>query len=261
MNPIFRRELLDFLRSRKAVAAQIALALICSLLVLIRWPTTGVSDLSGARAQQVLQVFGYGLLVGVLFLLPAFPATSVVKERVNGTLALLLNSPMSPWSIYLGKLGGVLGFTAILLAATLPAAAACYALGGLSAQGGVGLLYIVLAACALQLSALGLLVSSRTQSSNAALRITYGLVLAVVILPLAPHWLLQGAAGPAASIAEWVRTLSPVPAVVEVLGHGGIGSRGMETGATRGSSIFRPGFGLKFHACRSHRCRAAADAA
>ncbi len=231
MNPIFRRELLDVIRTRKAVAAQIALALICSLLVLIRWPTTGVSDLSGARSQQVLQVFGYGLLVGVLFLLPAFPATSVVKERVNGTLALLLNSPMSPWSIYLGKLGGVLGFTAILLAATLPAAAACYALGGMSAHGGVGLLYVVLAVCALQLSTLGLLVSSRTQSSNAALRITYALVLAIVVLPLAPHWLLQGVGGPATSITEWVRALSPVPAVMEVLGHGGIGSRGMETGA------------------------------
>ncbi len=176
-------------------------------------------------------MFGYGLLVGVLFLVPAFPATSVVKERINGTLALLLNSPLSLWSIYLGKLGGVLGFTAILLAATFPAAAACYALGGASSRGGVGLLYLVLAICALQLSTIGLLVSSRTQSMDAALRITYALVLAVVVLPLAPHWLLQSQGGPAAWIAEWIRQISPVPAMSEILGHGGIGLRGMETGA------------------------------
>lgn len=231
MNPIIRRELLDLLRTRKAVAVQVALALGCALLVLVRWPTGGVSDLNGARAQQVLQVFGYGLLVGVLFLVPAFPATSLVREKVSGTLALLLNSPMSPWSIYLGKLGGVMGFTAVLLLVTAPAAAACYALGGVSARGGVGLLYIVLAVAALQVSALGLFVSSRAQSIDSALRSTYALVLAVVMLPLVPYWLMEGASGDLADVVGWVRCISPVPAVVDVLGQSGAGSRGMATSA------------------------------
>ena len=155
MNPIVRRELFDLLRTRTTAAVLIALAAVCALLVLVRWPTGGVSDLSGARSLQVLRVFGYGLLAGVLFLVPAFPATSIVREKVNGTLALLLNSPMSALSIYAGKLGGVLGFAAILLAVTTPAAAACYALGGVSASGGVGLLYAVLAAATVQLTTVG----------------------------------------------------------------------------------------------------------
>ena len=145
MNPIVRRELLALLRTREATAVQVALAVICGALVLLRWPGSGVSDLSGARSAQVLRVFGYGLFAGVLFLVPAFPATSLVRERIHGTLALLLNSPMSPLRIYLGKLFGVLGFAAVLLIATVPAAAACYALGGSSTRGGVGWLYIVLA--------------------------------------------------------------------------------------------------------------------
>ena len=99
-------------------------------------------DLSGARSQQVLRVFGYGLLAAILLLVPAFPATSLVREKMKGTLALLLNSPMTPWSIYIGKLGGVLGFTLILLVMTAPAAAACHALGGgTTAQGGIAALY------------------------------------------------------------------------------------------------------------------------
>ena len=106
------------------------------------WAANGSNEI----IQQVLQVFGYGLLAGVLFLVPAFPATSIVRERVNGTLALLLNTPIPPRSIYLGKLLGVLGFAAVLLLATAPAAAACYALGGVSARGGVVLLYAVIAA-------------------------------------------------------------------------------------------------------------------
>src|SRR6266851_5195847 len=157
MNPIIRRELLEVLRTRKALALQLGLALACILLVLVRWPTGDLVDLSGARSLQVLRVFGYGLLAGILLLVPAYPATAIVREKIKGTLALLLNSPMPPWSIYLGKLGGVLGFTTILLIVTLPAAAACHALGGTVVRGGIGALYLVLAGAALQLATLGLL--------------------------------------------------------------------------------------------------------
>src|SRR5437667_6080655 len=159
MEPIIRRELLEVLRTRKALAVQVGLALACALLVLVRWPTGEMADLSGARSLQVLRVFGYGLLAGILLLVPAFPATSLVREKIKGTLALLLNSPMPPWSIYLGKLGGVLGFTAILLVVTLPAAAACHALGGTVVRDGIGALYLVLGVTTIQLATLGLLVS------------------------------------------------------------------------------------------------------
>lgn len=229
MNPIVRRELLELLRTRKAVAAQAGLALACGLLVLVRWPSDAVGDLTGTRAEQVLRVFGYGLLAGVLFLVPAFPATAVVREKVRGTLALLLVSPMSAPAIYVGKLGGVLGFAGLLLLATLPAAAACHALGGTSTRGGVVLLYLVLAAVTLQVATLGLLVSARAQSIDGALRATYALVLAVCALPLGPYLLLQGDSGPLADAADWLRCLSPVPAVMEVLGHTGVATHGMGT--------------------------------
>jgi ABC-type transport system involved in multi-copper enzyme maturation permease subunit len=229
VNPIVRRELVDLLRSRTAVAAQVGLAVAGAVLVLVRWPSDAVGDLTGTRSLQVLRVFGYGLLAGVLFLVPAFPATSLVRERVRGTLALLLNSPMSATAIYLGKLGGVLGFTALLLLVTVPAAAACYALGGTSTRGGVGLLYLVLAVAATQLATLGLWVSVRAQSIDSALRATYGLVLLVCALPLVPHWMLQGDSTGLADAAEWLRCLSPIPAVMEVLGHSGVGTHGIST--------------------------------
>jgi ABC-type transport system involved in multi-copper enzyme maturation permease subunit len=230
MNPIIRRELLEVLRTRKAVALQAGLAVGCALLVLVRWPSGETADLSGARALQVLRVFGYGLLAGVLLLVPAFPATCLVREKVQGTLALLLNSPLRPWSIYLGKLGGVLGFTAVLLVMTLPAAAACYALGGSGARGGIVGLYAVLGVAAVQLATLGLLVSSRAQSLDGALRGTYALVLAVCVLSLGPHVLLRGGSDAPAQLAAWLRCLSPVPAVMEILGQGDVGAHGMASG-------------------------------
>ena len=178
----------------------------------------------------MLRIFGYGLLAGVLLLVPAFPATSLVREKIKGTLALLLNSPLRPWSIYLGKLGGVLGFTAVLLAMTLPAAAACYALGGTGTRGGVTMLYAVLGVAAVQTATLGLLVSSRAQSTDGALRVTYALVLVVGVLPLAPYALVRGGSGLATLAAGWLRCLSPIPAVMEVLGQGDVGSHGMSAG-------------------------------
>lgn len=232
MNPIVRRELLELLRTRRATALQLGLALLCALLVLLRWPTAATADLSGARSVEVLRVFGYGLLAGVLLLVPAFPATSLVREKIKGTLALLLNSPMRPWSIYLGKLGGVLGFTAILLVMTMPAAAACYALGGMGSSGGILTLYAVLALAAVQLTTLGLLVSCISRTSDGALRGTYALVLVVCVLSLGPYELLRGQAGIEAELASWLRCLSPIPALMEALGQGDVGSHGIVSGSS-----------------------------
>jgi ABC-type transport system involved in multi-copper enzyme maturation permease subunit len=231
MVPIIRRELLEVLRTRWAVALQLGLALACGLLLLVRWPTGDLADLSGARSLQVLRMFGYGLLASVLLLVPAFPATSLVREKVKGTLALLLDTPLRPWSIYAGKLGGVLGFSALLLVMTLPAAAACYALGGTVAQGGITALYAVLGLAAIQLSTLGMLVSSRAQSTDGALRATYALTLALCVLTLVPYPLLAAMAGPLPTAAAWLRSLSPIPAVMAVLGQGDAAANGISSSA------------------------------
>jgi ABC-type transport system involved in multi-copper enzyme maturation permease subunit len=230
MHAILRRELITLLRTKRAAAAQLGLALAFALLVWLRWPTEAQVGLSGAEARQVLDVFGYAMLASIVLLVPAFPATSIVREKVRGTLVLLLNTPLTAGSIYFGKLLGVLGLVAILLSMTVPAAAACYALGGTSLTGEIGPLYLVLFLAAVQLSALGLLVSSFANSSDAALRITYALVLLFTVAVLGPHALLQGTEGGVGLAASWLRSLSPIPAVMEVLGHGDLGSHGLGAG-------------------------------
>jgi ABC-type transport system involved in multi-copper enzyme maturation permease subunit len=230
MNAILRRELITLLRTRRAVAVQLGLALAFALLIGLRWPTEARVGLSGAEARRVLDVFGYGLLAAIVLLVPAFPATSVVREKVQGTLALLLNTPLKPWSIYFGKLLGVLGLVAVLLPMTAPAAAACSALGGTSLAREIGPLYLVLYLAAVQLTALALLVSSYANSSDAALRITYGLVVVLTVVVLGPYAVLQGREGLLTGLASWVRCLSPVPAVMDVLGHGDVGLHGFTTG-------------------------------
>jgi ABC-type transport system involved in multi-copper enzyme maturation permease subunit len=227
-NPIVEREFLGVLRSGKAVAMQVVPAVVCSLLVLLRWPSEGEADLTGTQAKQVFALFGYGLLTALMLLVPAFPATSIVRERVAGTLALLLHTPLRPWSICLGKLLGVLGVAFLPLLVSLPGAAACYAMGGISARDEVLALYVILSLVTLQYTAVGLYVSSRAGSIDSALRITYGTVLALAVLTLGPYQVLRGKPWPEiVALATWLRSVSPLPAVMEVLGHGDAGGQGL----------------------------------
>ncbi len=230
MNPVIQREFFGILRSPKAFAALLMLTAAFSVAVLMRWPSDAKVDLSGAQSIGVFRVFGYGLLAGVVFLVPAFPASSIVKEKNRGTLALLLNSPLSPISIYIGKLAGVLLFSMLVLLASLPAAAACFAMGGIDLIHGLGLLYFVLALLVIQYATLGLMISSFVQSADAGVRVTYGCVLGLCLLTLVPYAFYQGGTGILSDIAEWLRYLSPLPVIIRIMGQSAISSRGlMET--------------------------------
>ncbi|MEX0818692.1 MAG: ABC transporter permease [Pirellulaceae bacterium] len=223
INPVIQREFCGILRDRKALAMLIVMSIAFSLIVLLRWPTDGRVDLSGMRSQQVFRVFAYTLLAGVLFVVPAFPAVAFIQEKQKGTLALLLNSPLAASTIYTGKLLGSLLFALLLLLTSLPAAAACYAMGGIDFYSQLGLLYVVLLTCIVQYTALALLISTYVQSTDAAVRMTYAAVFAVGILGTGPYYLLQGQAGMLPLAAWWLQAASPLTVVMDLVGHGDVG--------------------------------------
>ncbi|HUP78718.1 MAG TPA: ABC transporter permease subunit, partial [Pirellula sp.] len=105
-NPILKRELFTRLRSPKTFLAIVSVAVLSSLLVLMRWPSDATIDLISQGSMQVFRPVAFALAAAIMMLIPAFPATALVSERRRGTLALLLNSPMSPLNIYLGKFAG-----------------------------------------------------------------------------------------------------------------------------------------------------------
>jgi ABC-type transport system involved in multi-copper enzyme maturation permease subunit len=229
-NPIVQREFVSLLRTRKAVLLQIGLVFVLALLVLIRWPSSGVEELSGKQSRQVLQLFGYGMMVALTLLAPVFPAASIVRERLQGTLALLFNTPMSRASILIGKLAGVLGFSAMLLVLSIPAAAACFAMGGVALGGDLLKLYAILALIAVQYGTLGLLVSSYSNSMDGALRVCYGIIMFLSIIALGPYQFLQGLPWVGQfgqHVVDWVRCVSPIAAMMHVLGQGDAGGGGM----------------------------------
>ena len=51
-------------------------------------------------------------------------------------------------------------------------------------------------------------------------------IVAMAIALMGPHFVVQGQPGPAAPVAAWLRAFSPIPAMMQLVGHGDIGSQG-----------------------------------
>lgn len=226
-DPILQRELIGLLRQRKTAWLQCGLAAALALLVALRWPTDPRISLSGSRSQEIFRLIAGGMLGAILLLLPVFPATSIVRERTQGTLALLLNSPLSPWRIFRGKLLATLGLAGLMLALSIPAAAGCYALGGVSLTRDLPLVYLVLALTALQCTALSLLISSYATTADAAVRWAYGAVLLLSVVTLVPYHLMVGSTGWTAELAGWLRCASPFAALLDCFHAADTGSGGI----------------------------------
>ena len=229
INPVFSRDLSSVLKLRRVWLLQCGLAVLFSLLIWLRWPTDARIAESGGRSQEVLRLFAYGLLAAMVLLLPVFPATSFVRERLRGTLALLLNTPLLPLRIYLGKFAAAMALSGLLLLLALPASAACYAMGGVSLTGDLLPVFGILALTAVQTTAVALLVSTYAGSTDAAVRWTYGIVLMLSIVTLAPHYFFVGTGGWRGIAIEWLRCFSPLAALMAQLGSAEIGGQGVVT--------------------------------
>lgn len=230
-NPILQRELIGRLRSPKALIAIALVAIVSCTLVLMRWPREATIDLVSQGSIQVFRPVAYAIAIAIMMLTPAFPATAIVSERRKGTLVLMLNSPTPPWVIYIGKLLANVLLSVLLFSVSLPAIFACYAMGGISIAGNIIPLVLIFLGMAFQYSALGLWVSSRSQSIDASLRWTYGILLGLVVLSIGPTVLVGKLSGLKAWIAQAMTTLSPIPALQQITGaQGQSQSIGIATG-------------------------------
>jgi len=136
-------------------------------------------------AAEFLHLF-WGIMGALsLFLLPLLSMGLYAEERRQGTLELLATSPLTNWSVSVGKLLGVVTFYSVLLVPMvlweliiLSAAQPAFPLG-LFLLMHVGV--VLLAAAVLSL---GMFVSSLTESSLIAAIMTFSLVLLLWLLDL-----------------------------------------------------------------------------
>jgi ABC-type transport system involved in multi-copper enzyme maturation permease subunit len=232
LNPVAAREFVSRMRSARAYTIiTIYLAIVSALAVLLY----AVSFLNSTRtvgsSGQVGTVVFY-FLVGmqvllVSFVTPAFTVGAISSEREHGTFELLRATLISPRQIVLAKLTSAIGFTLVLIFATLPLFSLAFLLGGVEPVELMIVMSVVLSS-ALFFSLLGLYASARSRTTLGATVVTYAVTLGIVIgIPLASVIgsstiqlaLLSGGRSPfIASLAETLLTFaisfSPISAVV-----------------------------------------------
>lgn len=214
---IAEREIPGIMRHKPTMWILLTVAAAFAVTILLKWPDSGVSDLTGTQARAAFRSLAMAMLTAVVLVVPAFPATSLVKEIRRRTMELLLNSPLHRYEIFLGKALAMFCFILVLLTMTLPAMTCCYAMGGISLTNDILRLYVLLIVVCVQLAVLGMLVGTWAGSPESALRWAYGSTFALVVGTLIPWQFLEGMDGPLGMGAGFLRQLSPVPAMQQMV--------------------------------------------
>ena len=233
MNPIIKKEVLFSLRTKKAVAMQVAFLLTMVALLWLLWPADGIQGLDGREVRRLLMVLSIGELAMVILIAPAFTSTSITIERDRNTLESLLATPMSPLSIALGKMAGSLTFLVLLVLSGVPVLATLFLLGGVETTEILAVAAVLLLS-AVHLGAIGLLVSVLAHRSYRAIIVTYCILLVVVFGLATPVWPISGTlirrGGPiAAGIMHVLASMSPLEAMLSILTPDGpyaVGAKG-----------------------------------
>ena len=215
MNPIFRRELQQFLKSGKIITTMICLVSLLSVFLYFLWPRTAVFSMASTESKQVFAVFLICNLAFVLVIVPAFCATSITNEKENNSFIMLYTTLLKPHNILNGKLLSSLTMISILIICTLPVSALC------SLSGGINLpvlmkAYVIIFVASLTFGMMSLAVSAMSERSSASLVVSYLLIAMIA----GGTWLPYALFGDKPAMLDTllaVRSLSPFDALYSVL--------------------------------------------
>lgn len=207
--------------------------------------------LTATLGEALFSALATGSVLLIAFIAPGLTAASVSGERERLTLDLLLVTRASPLGLVAGKLAGALLWIGYLVVASLPALAVVNLFGGVPLTKAAAALSVT-AATALVYTSLGLALSAVFRRTVLATVLAYAAVLlTVVVVPIFSASLLAVAAFSAPSVfgggvrasgallgvppvSAWLTFISPVTAIVSVLG-GSVA--GLQAGSGVGASV------------------------
>lgn len=117
---------------------------------------------------------------------PALTAGAISAEREKQTFELLITTPVSTLGLVVGKLISSLAFLFLLIAASVPLMSVVFAFGGLAPEDMVRA-YVLLAALAFGIGAIGLFMSALIKRTQIATVLSYIVVLILMFGTLALH--------------------------------------------------------------------------
>lgn len=154
---------------------------------------------------QLITNFYDTMSVVLLFLVPGITMSVFAAEKTNGTLELLLTSPLTIWDIVLGKFAGAALFVALLVALVAVFPGLLFAYGdpelGKTVSGLIGLLLV-----AWTYTAIGVFASSLTRSQVVSFLIAFVLLLTLLLLPAISDLGVMGEAEGVGASLRWLAT-------------------------------------------------------
>ncbi len=175
-NPVMAREARVRMRGWRAPAlislyvGLLGAIVLFFLYVVVSVEQGGFSPTIGGILYGVL-AFAQGALL--VFSAPGLTAGAISGERERQTLDLLLITRLSPLQVVVGKLGAALGFTLLLMLASLPVYGILFLFGGVS-LGRLALTAIVYVATVILLGSIGMYFSAVFKRTQAAVVASYG---------------------------------------------------------------------------------------
>jgi ABC-2 type transport system permease protein len=186
VNPVMARESRVRMRGWRAPALiSLYVGLLGSIVLLVLYVIKnsggngGFAPELGGYMYAFLTAAQFALL---LFSVPGLTAGAISGERERQTLDLLLITRMSPLQVVVGKLGAALGFSVLLMLASLPVYSILFLFGGISLYRLflTALVYIV---TVVLLGSIGMYFSALFKRTQGATVATYGTAFGLILVP------------------------------------------------------------------------------
>lgn len=184
MNPIMKKEMMVGSRSIKMSFAIMGINAFLAMIVLLVMLSNSMSGvMSGYDYSSLSYLFPILGCVecGLLSLIvPIITSGSISGERERQTLDIMLTTPVSPFSIALGKLGSAMMVVMMYMITSIPVMAIAFVLGGMSWWALLGL-FAMLLYLGIYVGSVGVFCSSVVKKSVMATILTISIGIGIII--------------------------------------------------------------------------------
>lgn len=187
INPILKKELMVGSRSIKMSFAIMGVNAFLTLIVVLVIVSTNMTGVVGGYDYSSL-IWLFPLLgcteCGLISLIvPIITSGSISGEREKQTLDIMLTTPVSPFSIAVGKLESAMAVVMMYMITSIPIMAIAFVLGGMSWWALVGL-FAMLLYLGIYVGSVGIFCSSAVKKSVVATILTIAIGVGIIVVTL-----------------------------------------------------------------------------
>ncbi len=184
INPILKKEMVVGSRSMKMSWTIMAVSGILTAIVVFILIITGFTVNYGGYSYQSLvvlfPVLGFAECGLLSLMVPVITSGAISGEREKQTLDIMLTTPISPFSIVMGKLWSAMMMVMMYMIASIPVMAIAFVLGGLSWWNLLGL-FVMLLYLGIYVGSVGIFCSSLVKKSIAATILTIVIGIGIIV--------------------------------------------------------------------------------